>query len=268
MLALSRTRKTMTSTLPIARHEPISVCIPTYNGSKYILQQIDSILPQLRSGDEVIICDDASSDATPEILKSLESAFLSVYFQSANIGLAANLTQCIRHANNRLIALADQDDLWPQGRLEMLREAAFISQAELVIGRILNFSGDKYVPEPIRSSRLPWNLNSPLFHLLSVFAGTANCWGCAMMIKKDFLLALLPLPEYINAHDIYIYIAGLLRGTVHWIDTIVTYRRLHEANLTARFSSRPIPLKIADRLLYTRMVFNVLRLKLQTRRDC
>lgn len=98
----------------------------TYNGERYLQQQLDSFLDQSRRPDELVICDDASSDATPAILEGFiaRAPFpVRIVRNESNLGSTRNFVQAISLCTGDLIALSDQDDLWRRDKLR-LQEAA------------------------------------------------------------------------------------------------------------------------------------------------
>ena len=100
----------------------ISVCIATYNGEKYIMDQVSSILPQLSEEDEIIVSDDGSSDKTLEILDSFSDSRIKVFthikeanpfFKGAkSIYATSNFENALSKCNGDIIFLSDQDDVW------------------------------------------------------------------------------------------------------------------------------------------------------------
>ena len=95
----------------------------TYNGAKYIKEQLDSIIPQLREDDELIVSDDASKDDTLKIVESYNDPRIKI-FHNENHGVAHNFENAMREATGDLIYFADQDDVWLPGKLDKM-EAFF-----------------------------------------------------------------------------------------------------------------------------------------------
>lgn len=105
----------------------ISVVMATYNGAQYIVEQLDSIRCQTICSDEVIICDDCSSDNTVEIIsRYIERYCLSeswkIYCNEKNMGYASNFHQAVNLSNGDLIFFADQDDLWLPNKIKIMRD--------------------------------------------------------------------------------------------------------------------------------------------------
>jgi glycosyltransferase involved in cell wall biosynthesis len=109
----------------------ISVALCTFNGAAFLAEQLQSICQQTRPPDEVVVCDDASSDRTSEILGrfSKEAPFpVAVKVNPRNLGSTANFAQAIGHCAGDLIVLSDQDDIWLPAKLEVL-ERTFAAEA-------------------------------------------------------------------------------------------------------------------------------------------
>jgi len=95
----------------------VSVCIATYNGEKYIKEQLTSILIQLEDTDEIIISDDSSTDQTVEIIKSLDDKRISIFEHQIFKSHVYNFENALKHAKGDYIFLADQDDIWLPGKI-------------------------------------------------------------------------------------------------------------------------------------------------------
>ena len=101
----------------------ISVAFIVYNGAQYMRTQLDSILAQTHKVDELIICDDASSDNTKEILKEYEKNnpdLFFVHYNKQNLGPTKNIEKAIQACTGELILLADQDDYWEANKVETI----------------------------------------------------------------------------------------------------------------------------------------------------
>ena len=132
----------------------ISVAMCTYNGALHLPEQLKSFLQQQRPPDEIVICDDGSSDGTIELLESFSRAApfaVRLHRNSENLGFSRNFLQAIALCTGDIIALSDQDDVWYPYKLLRL-EASFVSHPE-VAGVFSD--GDLIGPD---SQRLPGTL--------------------------------------------------------------------------------------------------------------
>ena len=118
----------------------ISIAMATYNGEKYLREQIDSILNQTIQDFELIVCDDCSTDTTWNILQDYQSQDrrIKCYRNEENLGFKKNFEKAIGLCTGEYIALSDQDDIWLPEHLEKL--VNIIGNADLACGTELLFS--------------------------------------------------------------------------------------------------------------------------------
>lgn len=95
-------------TAPVPR---VSVCIPVYNGENYLAQSIASVLGQTWRDLRLIVVDNCSSDATPEIARSFADPRLSYHRNPANLGLVGNFNRCLDLADGELVCIWHHDDV-------------------------------------------------------------------------------------------------------------------------------------------------------------
>lgn len=98
----------------------ISVALCTYNGDRFIKQQLDSILSQSLAVKEIVICDDCSTDGTAEILRHYEqnNSNIKLYFNTKSLGVIKNFEKAINLCTDGLVFLSDQDDIWLASKVE------------------------------------------------------------------------------------------------------------------------------------------------------
>lgn len=129
----------------------ISIILPTYNGEKYIRATIESVLSQTVQNFELIILDDASEDATPEILREFSSnSRLRIFIFKKNVGQAKNWNRGIHNAKGRYIKFLGQDDLIQTNYLE---EAVSILEQNSTVSLVCSFE------KPIGTGYPDRNLN-------------------------------------------------------------------------------------------------------------
>src|SRR4051812_42885322 len=104
----------------------VSICIPTYNGEKYLKECFDSVLAQTYANTEVIVVDDGSTDGTFKILEEYASKDnrIKLVKNSANLGLVGNWNRCLEIATGEWIKFAFQDDVLNKNCIEKMIEAA------------------------------------------------------------------------------------------------------------------------------------------------
>jgi len=112
----------------------VSVALCTYNGAAYLGEQLDSIVAQSRPPDELVVCDDGSTDGTVGLLQAFvpEAPFpVRLYRNERNRGFAKNFERAISLCTGDFIALSDQDDVWKPEKLARLATA--LAKARLVV---------------------------------------------------------------------------------------------------------------------------------------
>ncbi len=229
----------------------VSIAMATYNGEKYIREQLDSILNQTYKNIELIITDDKSNDNTINIIKEYQKKDnrLKLYQNEINLDFVKNFEKAIGLCNGEYIALADQDDIWKLNKLEIfldeIKENILIySDAELIDGM---------------STKLDKNLIRPNKNLVrgscSVSLLFYNCIsGNTMMFKKELIPYILPIPESITFHDIWIgYVASVV-GTITFTEENMIFYRRYSEQVTA--SRAKIKQSFSKKLLYKQQNLN------------
>ena len=121
--------------------EKISVAMATYNGEKYIKEQIDSILVNLEKNDELIISDDGSTDNTINIIKSYKDNRI-ILLNGPRKGVKQNFANAISYATGKYIFLSDQDDIWMKNKVKKVLDVFDKEQAMLIVHDAIVFDND------------------------------------------------------------------------------------------------------------------------------
>lgn len=206
----------------------LSVAMTSYNGEKYIGEQIDSILCQLREQDELVISDDGSTDRTPEILEEYARRDSRIHLiQGPKQGLMKNFEHALRTCKGDILCLCDQDDVWHADKVETLIDCFRKTGAILVMhdARIVDGNGTALAPS--------------FFQTRSTRTGfLKNMWknsyiGCCMAFRRELLDTVLPFPEGIPMHDQFIGLLAEKKGHVELIARpLIDYRR-HGDNVSS-----------------------------------
>ena len=228
---------------------PISVCLATYNGDLYLHAQIKSILDQLTSCDELIIVDDCSTDSTVEIILSFkDQRITNLIINKTNMGVNKSFEIAILQARNEFIYLADQDDIWVDGRVAEMNSYLACSDVSLVAGNssYIDAKGIAiiYPVTPLKQS----DSKKALKNIVDIFSGRSSYFGCAMAFKKDIVRTILPFPKYVESHDLWIAMACVLTGSIKHLENIVLLRRVHGNNVS--LVSRPWLKKAWSRFVF------------------
>ena len=205
----------------------------TYNGEKFLREQIDSILNQTIQDFELIVCDDCSTDSTWQILQAYagNSDRIHLYRNDQNIGFKKNFEKAISFCTGEYIALSDQDDIWLPHHLEFLlnnisgRSLAG-GNAELIDGsgrklnRLLNeVDGFLYFPE---GSKFLWR----------VLLKGDPIQGASMLLCNNFVRKCLPVPEGVRFHDAWFAACACFENGISYSFDVITKYRQHGNNIT------------------------------------
>ena len=202
-----------------------SVCIATFNGSKYVRYQIESILPQLSEDDEIIISDNLSTDDTIEIINNINDPRIKIYTCQEK-GVVKNFENAIKHATGKIIFLSDQDDIWKENKVESII-STFKSNPKIT----LIFSNAEYLSDNVDQNE---SLFFPLPPSLGLFSNILknNFLGCTISFKRDIDNKIFPFPRNLAMHDWWIGLSHIIYGKVVFLnEALILYRR-HSNNVT------------------------------------
>lgn len=209
----------------------ISIAMATYNGAKYLQEQLDSFLYQTRLPDELVVCDDGSTDATLDILEDFrqQAPFaVRVYRNEVNLGYIKNFEKALSLCTGDIIYLSDQDDVWLCKKIEQI-ERIFLSDSSAMV--VVN---DQFVTD----ADLSLSDRTALENVKS--AGVAESWfvaGCCTTIKNSLNKIILPIPLEAHGHDAWInkLAEALSVRRVHSVP--LQYYRRHGENNSKSFAS-------------------------------
>ncbi|MBO0439096.1 glycosyltransferase family 2 protein [Candidatus Enterococcus ikei] len=204
----------------------ISVCIATYNGEKYLEEQLNSILAQISVGDELIISDDGSVDATIAILKRYAAQDQRIkLFKGPGKGLIANFEFAITQSQGDFIFLADQDDVWlPEKVQTTLGFFQEHDEIDLVISDLVIVDEQLEVIEPSYFEYRKVKLG--FLHNL-----VKNKYiGAGMAFRSRMKTKILPIPANVPMHDMWIGLIAAFRKKSALIPRKLTLYRRHNNN--------------------------------------
>jgi glycosyltransferase involved in cell wall biosynthesis len=215
----------------------IGVALCTYNGERYVREQVRSIFAQTRLPDLLLACDDASHDGTVAALEELaaQAPFpVRIVRNSANLGFRRNFEQAIFECDADIIALADQDDWWCREKLEKVETAfvrdpsaaAVFSDAELVDESLSSMGRTLLEALSVDSAELHSARSGLPFAVL--IRRNIVC-GATVAFRAEWKVRLLPIPER-ALHDEWIGLVTAGHHALRFIpDPLIRYRQ-HAAN--------------------------------------
>lgn len=201
----------------------ISVCMATYNGEKYIRQQLQSILQQLGADDEIIVSDDNSTDGTVAEIGRLSDRRIKVVYNKKK-GLISNFENAIQNASGDYIFLSDQDDIWKPEKLQKTMEC-FDQGFDLVLSDSEAFNSSS--SETIYPSFFEFNKSKK--GILNNIMKNSYI-GCCMAFNRKIKDKVLPFPSGLPMHDSWIGLNAEIFGKVKFLKEPLIRYRLHDAN--------------------------------------
>lgn len=205
----------------------ISICLATYNGEKYILEQLNSILPYLDKYDEVLISDDNSTDRTVSIIKNLNDPRIILFFNDFR-NSTLNFEFLIRKANGDKIFLCDQDDIWLPDKISKITQILDNNYYDLVLTDcdIINNKN-----EVIKDSFFISN-NSKKGFINNLIKN--SYMGCCMAFNRNIIPYILPFPNNISnykvVHDYWIGMSCEFFFNIYFLDEVLIHHRKHNKN--------------------------------------
>lgn len=216
----------------------VTVLMSSYNGEKYIREQIDSILQQKDVKVTLLVRDDGSSDATLDILEDYQRKGFLTYFQGINCGPAKSFLKLLKECpSNDYYAFADQDDIWMSNKLSagisLLEHMSTIPALYSSNMRRVDKNGNN-----ISEYALPSEVKTDFESVMTV---SGRLFGCTMIFNDRLaqIIKAKDIPEYIVMHDLWLaLVASLYNGLIYDKNAYIKYRT-HDSSVTY---SKNIPL--------------------------
>lgn len=206
----------------------ISILMPVYNGSRYLREQLDSILSQTEKNFELVISDDGSSDNSVIIAKeyAAKDPRIKVVTTGKNSGLNANLIRAFEASQGQFVAISDQDDIWHLEKLSLLLQnlgsySGIYCNSALIDGN--GRSMDKTIMECLK-------IEQPVSGKRSFSLLYRNCVsGHALLMRRPVFEQSLPFMK-VHPYDQQLAItASFMEGLLYYPDSLV-YHRIHGGN--------------------------------------
>jgi len=205
----------------------ISVCIATYNGEKYIQEQIETIMMNISRDDEIIVSDDGSTDSTLDILKKYEKMDKRIHvINGPQKGVIANFEHALMNAKGDVIFLSDQDDIWEPNKVKTILNIFYKSEFSVVVHDAVIVNENNRV---LCSSFYDWR-GSGKGIIKNIIKNSYI--GCCMAFRRNLLELVLPIPKNIEMHDQWIGILGETRGGAYFLKKPLLRYRRHKNNIS------------------------------------
>lgn len=209
----------------MSNHNLVSVVMATYNGAKYLKEQIESILQQTYPNLELIIVDDGSKDETISIIQSYQQKHdnIFLYTNPENLGVTRTFEKGAQMAKGAFVAFSDQDDVWMLHKIETL--ISHIGEHDAVYSNsLLVDANGKSLGKSFTSI-----MNMKTYYSGAPFLLSNSVPGHTILIKKSFLDSILPFPPKM-LFDLWIGFNAASNHGIHFVDEVLVHYRQHDTN--------------------------------------
>ena len=210
----------------------VSIAMTSYNGEKYLEQQLRSIMEQSYSNIEIIVVDDGSKDASLNILNRLAAidSRIKIYQNPHNLGVVANLLRAVSLANGEYICCCDQDDYWRNDRIDILKKLIEKDEENVFAYSDLEICDENL--KPIYDSYFAFMRTKPREGYLGELSFLKNIvTGAAVMFRKKVKDMLILVPKDVPfMHDHLVFVISCSLGNIVYTNEKLVKYRQHEAS--------------------------------------
>lgn len=219
----------------------VTIVVLTYNGSKYIVEMLDSLERQTYANIEVILSDDCSKDNTVRIIEmwikqEKRKKKYNLLKNSHNKGLVQNLKSTLPYIRGQYLFLADQDDIWEERKVEV--QVRYFGEHEKCVlnfcDRSVLWNGKTVVLSDARNR----NFFDPIVEDTEYVLNHPGRYGAntiAVRNVKNCYQDILDIPDNVVEHDTYIAIMASMYGTVDFIRVSLVKYRIHHNNVSGNY---------------------------------
>jgi glycosyltransferase involved in cell wall biosynthesis len=217
----------------------IAIIMATYNGQKYLREQINSILENTCRSYELHICDDGSKDQTVAIAKEYEQQFPGTVFvhqNEKNRGVIRNFLCAAQELEADYYMFCDQDDVWLSDKIQKTLDFMQKTEGKAANGKetpVVVFGDAKVVDQDLKeicpSFHRHSNLDTSKLDLIHLVMEN-KLIGCTIMFNRALQQKLTVFPEKIRMHDWWVGLIGAALGEVAYLKEPLLLYRQHGTN--------------------------------------
>jgi len=239
----------------------ISAVVATYQGERYLAEQLRSMFAQRVALDEIIVTDDCSSDRTlaiAEAVCAVSPVPMHILRGEKNIGIGRNFERGLRAAQGDIVFLADQDDVWRQDKVERM-VTEFSKRPELLLlftnANLVGDQGDSLHRTLFASLRIGGTERSRVRNgsAFDALLRRNVATGATIAMRRSAITRALPIPSG-WLHDEWIAMIAAVSGQIDFLDEALTDYRQHDGNVIG--SKRETLVSIVTKLRCCRRTFN------------
>lgn len=211
-------------------NKKIDILMATYNGEKYLVEQLDSIINQTYRNWNLLIRDDNSTDKTLEIIQNYHKKDKRIKIlkdNKGNLGIVRNFEELLKSSESEFIMFSDQDDIWVENKLDM-----YLKMIEKIKNKGFMIHSDAILFDKNKSNILKETFISKK----AINRGLENVFfnyfvqGATILISKEIKNFILPFPKEVYLHDRYIHLISELFFERIFVNKALIYYRQHGDN--------------------------------------
>ena len=225
-------------------NKKIDILMATYNGQKYLVEQLDSIINQTYHNWNLLIRDDNSTDKTLEIIQNYHKKDKRIKIlkdNKGNLGIVRNFEELLKSSESEFIMFSDQDDIWVENKLDM-----YLKMIEKIKNKGFMIHSDAILFDKNKSNIL----KDTFISKKAINRGLENVFfnyfvqGATILISKEIKNFILPFPKEVYLHDRYIHLISELFFERIFVNKALIYYRQHGDNqIGAKNTIRELLLK-------------------------
>lgn len=225
-------------------NKKIDILMATYNGEKYLVEQLDSIINQTYRNWNLLIRDDNSTDKTLEIIQNYHKKDKRIKIlkdNKGNLGIVRNFEELLKSSESEFIMFSDQDDIWVKNKLDM-----YLKMIEKIKNKGFMIHSDAILFDKNKSNIL----KDTFISKKAINKGLENVFfnyfvqGATILISKEIKNFILPFPKEVYLHDRYIHLISELFFERIFVNKALIYYRQHGDNqIGAKNTIRELLLK-------------------------
>lgn len=211
----------------------VSIALCVYNGERFLMEQLDSLVAQTYSPIEIIAVDDCSKDSSVKILEEYRERFeqIRIYKNDQNLGYVKNFEKAMQLCTGDLIALCDQDDIWDVNKINL--QVTYLADNQLI------YHDSRFIDEQGR------DMHKKMSDILHLYKGNQpeafllinSVSGHSIMFRRKLLAEILPLhPDFF--HDHWIAYVATNNGSIDFIPLCLVDYRQHTSTSTDILNTR------------------------------
>ncbi len=211
-------------------NKKIDILMATYNGEKYLVEQLDSIINQTYHNWNLLIRDDNSTDKTLEIIQNYHKKDKRIKIlkdNKGNLGIVRNFEELLKSSESEFIMFSDQDDIWVENKLDM-----YLKMIEKIKNKGFMIHSDAILFNKNKSNIL----KDTFISKKAINRGLENVFfnyfvqGATILISKEIKNFILPFPKEVYLHDRYIHLISELFFERIFVNKALIYYRQHGDN--------------------------------------